>query len=313
VYKRQGYSPPIAQGSISPVSDAVDECLRAGEPVCTAQTTGSADRRFVCVLPLRTPSSVIGVLIMESPVQHSERAIQSLQAEIDAQSLRLDAALVFDEVRSLATLEERQRIAREIHDGVAQEVASLGYRVDELLASAASDKQRADLGGLRTEITRVITELRHSIFDLRSDVSEGTGLGSALSTYARTMGTRAGITVHLTLDEAPVRLRPEVETELFRIAQEAITNARKHSQGRNLWVDCRIRPPAAEIVVRDDGKGIASSREDSYGVRIMRERASRIGATLSIESGSPHRPGTTVRVVLGASDLHAVPVVERGI
>ncbi len=114
------------------------------------------------------------------------------------------------------------------------------------------------------------------------------------------MGTRSGITVHLTLDEAPVRLRPEVETELFRIAQEAITNARKHSQGRNLWVDCRIRPPAAEINVRDDGKGLVRAREDSYGVRIMRERAERIGAKLAIES-SPHPwRGTTVRVVLGS-------------
>jgi signal transduction histidine kinase len=308
-----GYSPPIAQESLSPVNPVVDDCIRSGEPVCGAQPTGSADRRSLCALPLRTPSAVIGVLVLEGPTQPAQRAIQGLQAEVDAQSLRLDAALIFDEVRSLATLEERQRVAREIHDGVAQEVASLGYRVDELLASATSDRQRAELRTLRGEISRVVTELRHSIFDLRAEVSSGTGLGSALSTYARTMGTREGITVHLTLDEAPIRLRPEVETELFRIAQEAITNARKHSRGRNLWVNCRIRPPAAEIIVRDDGRGLSQAREDSYGVRIMRERAGRIGALLSIDSGPRTRPGTTVRVTLGTIEESAVTASEGGI
>ena len=63
------------------------------------------------------------------------------------------------------------------------------------------------------------------------------------------------MTVHLTLDEAPTRLRSEVETELLRIAQEAITNARKHAAATNLWVDCRIHPPYASHHREDDGRG----------------------------------------------------------
>ena len=210
-------------------------------------------------------------------------------AEFDDHALRLDTALAFDEVRSLATMEERQRLAREIHDGVAQEIASLGYAVDELLAHATSDGQRRRLHALRNELSRVVSELRLSIFDLRSAISGG--LGSALSDYVREVGARSGMTVHLTLDEASTRLRSEVETELLRIAQEAITNARKHSAAENLWVDCRIRPPYARIQVADDGRGLGAKREDSYGIGIMRERAERISADLDING--TRRPSPT--------------------
>ncbi len=221
--------------------------------------------------------------------------------DLDDQSLRLDTALVFDEVRSLATLEERQRLAREIHDGVAQEIAGLGYFVDDLSATTISENQRAKLQALRGEISRVVSELRLSIFDLRSEISPTAGLGSALSDYVRMVGARSDLTVHLTLDESPTRLRNEVETELLRITQEAVTNARKHSAADNLWVDCRIRPPYAHITVQDDGDGLGTARPDSYGLRIMRERAERIGAQLSIEERNtqPGAKGTRVAVTIG--------------
>ena len=189
--------------------------------------------------------------------------------------LRLDTALVFDEVRTIATMEERQRLAREIHDGVAQEIASLGYVVDDLAATATADTQRRKLqhAARRAHPGRQ----RAAAVDLRPPQRElSAGLGSALSDYVREVGARSGLTVHLTLDEAPTRLRAEVETELLRIAQEAITNARKHSRAENLWVDCRIRPPCARISVRDDGGGLGTARDDSYGIKIMRERAERI-------------------------------------
>jgi signal transduction histidine kinase len=147
----------------------------------------------------------------------------------------------------------------------------------------------------------VVSELRLSIFDLRSEISPTAGLGSALSDYVRMVGARSGMTVHLTLDESPSRLRNEVETELLRITQEAVTNARKHSSAENLWVDCRIRPPFAHITVQDDGTGLGTGRPDSYGLRIMRERAERIGAQLRIEERNtqPGAKGTRVAVTIG--------------
>jgi signal transduction histidine kinase len=125
-------------------------------------------------------------------------------------------------------------------------------------------------------------------------------LGQSLSSFARHIGSHSDLTVHVTLDEAATRLRPDVEAELLRIAQEAINNARKHSGGENLWVSCAVQPPHAWIEVRDDGDGLGPGREDSHGLRIMRERAERIGAELEVETPAESARGTRVFVRLPA-------------
>jgi signal transduction histidine kinase len=206
--------------------------------------------------------------------------------------------MVFDEIRTMATTDERQRLAREIHDGIAQEIASIGYVVDGLAATASNPETVTGLRGLRNELSRVVAELRLSIFDLRSDVSPTSGLGAALSDYVRQVGAKSDLTVHLTLKEATTRLSPPVESELFRIAQEAITNARKHASARNLWVDYWTEPPMAGLTVRDDGTGLGDRRDDSYGMSIMRERASRIDAVLDVftADGAEDGCGTVVQV-----------------
>jgi signal transduction histidine kinase len=297
-----GYRGGLVAEELQPVGQLVDRCWSGMEPALGIQASGVQERRQCIVLPLRSDSHMIGVVIAEAAVAPSAKTLASLMVEIDEQALRLDTALVFDEVRALATTEERKRLAREIHDGVAQEIASLGYLVDDLSAKTNDPKLRKGLNGLRRELTRVVNELRLSIFDLRSEINPSAGLGSALSDYVRTVGARSGMTVHLTLDEAPTRLRGEVETELLRIAQEAITNARKHSGARNLWVNCQIKPPFARIHVQDDGSGLGTPRDDSYGLRIMRERAKRISAALDIGDqktlGNPD--GTSVTVTVGA-------------
>jgi signal transduction histidine kinase len=103
--------------------------------------------------------------------------------------------------------------------------------------------------------------------------------------------------VHVILDEAPDRLPIAVEAELLRIAQEAITNARKHAKAEHLWVTCRVDPPFAHLRVEDDGNGLGSKRHDSFGLEVMRERAARLGGQLTIGSREPH--GTFVDVRLG--------------
>ena len=203
-------------------------------------------------------------------------------------------------MRSIATAEERRRLAREIHDGIAQELASLGYAVDDLTARARRESGRdleEPLRELRHEVTRIISELRLSIFDLRSEVHADIGLGSALSDYVRSVGRGSPLTVHLVLDEAPARLRVETETEPLRVAQEAITNARRHAGAHNLWVTCRVDPPRALIRVEDDGGGMKGRRNDSFGMDIMRERANRLGAVLSIRERA--EGGTSVEVAVG--------------
>jgi signal transduction histidine kinase len=192
-------------------------------------------------------------------------------------------------------------LAREIHDGVAQELVMVGYGIDNALATLPDiHATTEELRVLRSEVTRVITELRLSLFELRSEVDRYGGLATAIADYARTVGQSAGLRVHLSLDESTARLPAATEAELLRIAQEAITNARKHAGAENLWVTCTIDPPFAEIEVSDDGHGMVDQpKEGRYGLAIMAERAERIRGRLEIRPRIPN--GTTVAVVLGSA------------
>jgi signal transduction histidine kinase len=254
------------------------------------------------VVPLLAGVRTVGLLTIEAdrPGAYPPSVRDRVTALTAPAALRLEAALLFDEVRSLATTEERQRLAREIHDGVAQELVMVGYGIDNALAVLPNDVDDAseELRTLRREVTRVITELRLSLFELRTEVDRHGGLTAAIAEYARTVGASGGLRVHLSLDESTARLPSAVEAELLRIAQEAITNARKHAGAGNLWVTCVVDPPFAQVEVSDDGHGIADQRPDGrYGLAIMAERAERIRGRLEI---SPRHPnGTTVAVALG--------------
>ncbi|HET8971210.1 MAG TPA: GAF domain-containing sensor histidine kinase [Candidatus Nanopelagicales bacterium] len=260
------------------------------------------------VLALRLGDRRIGLIGLERATEPwTSRELARAQASADDAALRIDTGALFSEVRALATVEERRRLAREIHDGIAQEIASLGYLVDDLAAHTEDVAVQSELGRLRDELTRVVTELRLSIFDLRTDVQPSTGLGAALSTYVRSVGTGSGLTVHLVLDESAHRLPIEAETELLRIAQESVTNARRHAQAKNLWVTARVDPPRAFLRIADDGGGLGSPRQDSYGLEIMRERATRLGGQLAVRGRVGG--GTVVEVTLGpAGPLPAAPV-----
>jgi signal transduction histidine kinase len=249
-------------------------------------------------LPMVTDDETIAIVLAECVAMPDDRTVERVADALTATTVRLNAALLFSAVRESATSEERHRLAREVHDGVAQDVASLGYLVDNLAASTTDPAQVHDVELLRREVTRVVAELRNSVFDLRNETAAGQGLGQSIASFARHIGSHSELTVHVTLDESAVRLGPRVEAELLRITQEAINNARRHSDGENLWVSCRVQPPYAEISVVDDGNGLGSAREDSHGLRIMRERADRVGADLAIDSPAADGRGTRITLQL---------------
>jgi signal transduction histidine kinase len=268
-----------------------------------SRTTVGATDVSTLVVPLTAGVRTIALIVLEADQAGAYPAylVSKINMLAAPAALRLEAALLFDDVRSLATNEERQRLAREIHDGVAQELVMVGYGIDNALATLPDPAGEAadELRSLRAEVTRVITELRLSLFELRSEVDRG-GLTAAIAEYARTVGSSAGLRVHLSIDESTARLPAAIEAELLRIAQEAITNARKHAGAQNLWVTCEVDPPYVRIEVSDDGAGISSQRSDGrYGLAIMKERAERIRGRLEITARDSG--GTTVAVVLGAS------------
>jgi signal transduction histidine kinase len=267
------------------------------------------------VVPLIAGVRTVGVLVVEADTAtaYPPATAARISALAAPGALRLEAALLFDEVRSLATNEERQRLAREIHDGVAQELVMVGYGIDNALAVLPNEADDAaeELRTLRNEVTRVITELRLSLFELRSEVDRHGGLTAAIAEYARAVGAQAGLRVHLSLDESTARLPAATEAELLRIAQEAITNARKHAGAANLWVTCAVDPPFAQIEVSDDGHGISDQRPDGrYGLAIMAERAERIRGRLEITPRNPN--GTRVAVLLGTSPRRGTLTAPEG-
>ncbi|MCZ3387857.1 MAG: GAF domain-containing sensor histidine kinase [Actinomycetia bacterium] len=286
----------LAHGT--PWARAIDQ----GQAIAAPGALTSDPSMYGAVVPMSIRGTVVGLVAVERRGQPwtADELVQLSEAA-DADAVRLEAALLFDEVRSLATAEERQRLAREIHDGVAQEVASLGYLIDDISAHAPPEVT-PQLVVLRDEVSRIISELRFSIFDLRREIGPGASLTSVLADHARHVGATAGIAVHLELSESPARLRPAIESEILRIAQEAIANARRHSRARNLWVTCLVDAPEVYLRVDDDGRGLLPPRDDSFGLSIMQERAERAGCELSVND----RPGggTSVEVHQGKAGRH---------
>lgn len=218
---------------------------------------------------------------------------EQAQAIADEFVLRLDTAVLFDDVRLMATAEERNRIAREMHDGVAQEIVALGYIVDEI-ESVSDQRQTQELASsLREEISRVVTELRFSIFDLRHEIADHR-LSGALAEYVREVSHGSDLRVHLLLDESGPALPSRTEMELLRIAQEAIGNVRRHAHATNLWVTLVSDGSCVRLEIEDDGVGNALPKERHWGLQTMRERAETVGADLRIIPR--HDGGTVVRL-----------------
>ena len=258
------------------------------------------DRCFA--FPLGDAAVVAGVLSPEADLEVAEveRSILTLVIALRPKAVQLDTALLFSDFRDLASADVRKRLAREMHDGVAQDIASLGYLVDALAAKPANDKQAAQLAMLRERITKIVAEVRQSVLTLRTSIGESQSLGAAIGSVARHLSESSGVPIAVTLDEQSTRLRPAVEAELFRIAQEAMNNAVKHAQCTSIEVACQVHAPVALITVSDDGRGLQKARSDSHGLKIMRERARLIGADLRIEDNPTG--GLTVEVRVGATD-----------
>lgn len=209
-------------------------------------------------------------------------------------------ARLLDEARAEAAAQERRWLAREIHDGVIQDLAALGYSFDEVIAAAEAGEVGVPLAlrDLRAQVSHAIRGLRQTIGDLRAEVAADTSLGVALTEVAGRLAERAGWQVHLNVTEPVARLPGSAEAALLRIAQEALLNVAKHAGASNVWVTCEIDPPAALLRVADDGVGLGGSRSesDSYGFVTMTERAQRLGASLSVRERRPTGTCITVRL-----------------
>lgn len=281
----------IGSDGALPTEDELAETVQARKLGAVTQT------RSGTAFPLRVGEHQVGlVLVAPNPGVDSAQLGDVVLPLIESHSVPLDTALLFDDVRDVATAEERQRLARDIHDGVAQDIASLGYAIDDLSASSDDPQVMAAAKDLRNEVTRVVGELRHSIFDLRAETSLTTDLENVLTEYVREAAKRSALLPHVSCEVTGQALPSRTQAEILRITQEAVSNVRKHAGAENIWLRFATDGRQFSLTISDDGKGdgVPQPRKGHYGLHTMQERAARINASLVMTA----RPtgGTSVHV-----------------
>jgi signal transduction histidine kinase len=269
--------------------------LSAGGPGFTA------GHRSGVYAPLSARGHLIGLLAVEHREVDGlgQREREILQGFVEPVSLAIDNARWFSRLRTVSADEERTRIARDLHDRIGQSLAYLAFELDRIVRkNGEGGPVTEELAVLRNDLRGVIGEVRDTLYDLRTDVTEDKDFASVVEEFAGRLAERSGLEVDLRCDRDR-RLPILQERELWRIAQEALVNVERHARAARASVTWRCNGSAAALEVTDDGIGFPVSkagRLDSYGILGMRERASSIGATLDIISEPGE--GTTVRCYL---------------
>jgi signal transduction histidine kinase len=220
------------------------------------------------------------------------------------QRLREQMALVKQKLRSGAVLEERNRIARELHDTLEQELAGITMQLD--LASDCFDKvprvAQEAIENARRMSRHSMLEARRSVWDLRCHLLESGDLVSALSEIIKPLASPERVKIELKTFGSPVRLPSPIEMNLLRIGQEAVANAVTHGHGGQVTVELTYAPGSVRLLVRDDGEGfVPSLRAGHFGLLDMRERAQAMGSQLEIESEAGRGTMVAVEVSLNTS------------
>jgi signal transduction histidine kinase len=254
--------------------------------------------------PLRTRGRVVGALGIEHPEvgRYSDRDLRLLAGLGDALALTIDNARWFRRLRILGAEEERARIARDLHDRLGQWLTYIGFEL-ERIKSSPTPGAAAELDALHADVQRAIDELRETLRQMRTSVTEEQSLAEIASDLAQRWARQSGVHVDVVASESDDRLPVAVENEVLRIMQEALNNIGKHANASRVVVDWRVTPAMARLRVADDGDGFDESRgvrETAFGLVGMRERAEVIDAELVVTS-SPGA-GTTIEVTVPRED-----------
>ncbi|HNI35898.1 MAG TPA: sensor histidine kinase [Microthrixaceae bacterium] len=253
---------------------------------------------------LSARGSIMGLVALEhrDPNRFDHRSGGLLAGFVPPLAMALDNARWFARLRTVGADEERTRIARDLHDRIGQSLAYLAFELDRIVnRHNAGDPLGTSLEHLRDDVRGVIREVRDTLYDLRTDVSDAAGLHEILQQYADRVSERTNLEFVIEADDGE-RLPLLQEREMWRIAQEAITNIERHANAAHVRVTWRCDGGRAAIRISDDGIGFEigrAGRLDSYGMLGMRERASSIGATLEVQSVPG--VGTSITCVLDPS------------
>ena len=253
------------------------------------------------VLPLIAKGDLIGCLVLthSQPDFYSSASRTISQAYANQVAVAIHNAQLYKQAGDNAALEERNRLARELHDSVAQALYSISLFIDATRMALKTNKPQvveSHLEELTLLSREAMSDMRLLIFELRPPILERVGLIAALQSRLDAVETRAGFQASFH-SEGALRLSPKQEGELYRIAQEALNNVIKHAQASQVKVQIIAEEKCVRITIVDDGIGFDPEIAESgggQGFRNMRERATAIGARFSFESS----PGKGTRVTI---------------
>ncbi|HWF56988.1 MAG TPA: histidine kinase [Candidatus Dormibacteraeota bacterium] len=327
---------PVTAAAGYTVADGVPELLahhpsrlggaaaQMGAGVAAALESGALSLRSsaagrVVALPVAAGGAPLGAIAALVPlsVPLPKRIRILLGAVADQVGLALRTAEFAAEGRELAVLEERTRLAREIHDTLAQQLTAIVLQLEAaeaMQSRARSERSRDLIVAAREQARQALQEARRSVWNLRPMPLEAAGLTAAVALETERFGTRSGIAVTVRTDHLPrhLALSPQSEVALFRILQEALTNVGHHSHAQRVEVDLRVVGGELLLIVSDDGSGfdaapdeLAPTSPGSFGLVGMRERARLIGAELEVTSERTVGTRISVRVPLEQQDAAA--------
>jgi signal transduction histidine kinase len=295
------------------------EKLAAGHPqnpLCPHATTDARAAWFA--RPLRGPDGVLGelcVIRMGLPFTPSERSLLSALADMAAIAVR--TARLHEAEEQWTIHAERDRIARELHDSLAQVLGVIHLQLRALETRAKDEashdmaSQLSDLAGTADEAYR---DVREAILGLRETVREDDGLEGSLREYLRKYSRQSGIVTSLACEGDTRRfLGPRSEVQLLRVVQEALTNTRKHADASHVAIRIDCLDGATTLTIEDDGVGfdpslVAGSMDGGFGLASMRERVNQLGGRIDVHTA--RGAGTRIVVRLVAEDTVGSPSAE---
>lgn len=308
-------------GSLGPHDCECRKALALGQAVVvpdsqeSASCTGILGDRILgtCIsAPLRSKGINIGAIFVARPKSRpfsldERELVTALGSQVGP---AIQNAQLFSKRGAIAVLEERQRVAREVHDGLAQTLGYLNVQmgiVDHLLASDDLAKAKAELKTM-TQVTRDAYEgLRLAIMDLRTPLSPTGGLRRTLREYLQRFSLQTGIQCHFEGHRgSAATLSPSAEVQLTRIVQEALANVKKHAPAAEVWLSVEANERLVRVIIRDNGPGFDPAsvpQSGRYGLQTMRERAEGIGGSLLIESHAD--AGTRLEVTIPIDEAKA--------
>lgn len=294
----------FAEALRSPSTAGAGDRDLEGGPACAAgcQLAGPTVHRITA--DLVTGRERVGELCVASTGsrQFDEAEVRLLSAMADLAAIEVEKGRLMERDRLVAVLEERERLAREMHDSLAQVLGYVHLRAESArtnLNTGVMDKTERDLAEISSVANEAYADVREAILGLRVAALRQRGFVGTLREYAAKFSQQAGIPTRVeTNGSRPLKLAPETEVQLMRVVQEALTNVRKHAHAQQACVSLQ-QQDGLRITIEDDGKGFdpqgLDNERDHFGLFTMQERVERVGGRLEIDSAAGR--GTRVRVI----------------